>query len=346
MQAIIKIVKDLSRIRKGIPQLIFYSAIHPGSFLEVRKQVMEYKKKSPGTDEMDVVVQSGGGMPDDAYRIIRTLRNNFKTVNIIVPFWAKSAATLMALGGSKIIMDEAGELGPLDVQLGKAREDGPEYDRESALNDEHSLKRIEQRFKEMYEAMYIRLYEHKKINIPKIELSRQLLDYLAKLYEPLMKQIDPYKLGDKRRKLDIGYQYGMRILAQYHKSIDQHNARLVVDYLVNGCPDHGFVIDYELISNLLNIVKSSKEYGDEYQEKLAELSLYLIMDGPDDEVVKFIHGIDVETKIEEKGKKMPSRKSGIKIEKLSETPKFAQNGKENKQNSLIKSSPKAELGAS
>ncbi|GEP95534.1 SDH family Clp fold serine proteinase [Chitinophaga cymbidii] len=341
MEQIKKMVSLLSRVRGGIPQLIFYCPIHPGSFLQVRKAVIDLKKKSPEVEEIDVIVHSPGGMPDDAYRIIRTLRSNFKVVNIVVPFWAKSAATLMALGGSIIVMDEAGELGPLDVQLAKTREDGPEFDRESALIDEYSLKRLEQRYREVYESMYIRLYEHKKINLSKTEMSRQLLDNLAKFYEPLMKQIDPYKLGDKRRKLDIGYQYGSRILSQYHSRIDQYTNRDVVDYLVNGCPDHGYIIDYELISSKLDIVKQSKIWGEEYQSILTELSLYLVLSDAEDEVC-FIHDTKKATV---QDNNISKKKPDTKLVKSARNPKFAQNGKESKTQSRTEVNGQGEIQA-
>lgn len=223
------------------------------------------------------IIQSPGGLADDAYRIIRTLRKNFETVNIIVPFWAKSASTLLSFGGTKIVMDEFGEFGPLDAQVVKTREDSPEYDRESALNDEHSLSRIETRYKEMFEAMYIRLYEHKSINIPKNTLSEQLLANLSKFYEPLLKQIDPYKLGEKRRILDIGTQYARRILTQYHPSLDTIKIRGLVDFLINGCPDHGYIIDYDLLSKFIDFVETSDKFaGEKYAKALRDVSLGLI----------------------------------------------------------------------
>lgn len=97
---------------------------------------MAFRKLDKETQEIDVIINSGGGSPEEAYRSIRTFRNNFETVNVIIPYWAKSAATLFALGGSQIIMDEFGELGPLDMQLVKEREDSFDIESESALIDE------------------------------------------------------------------------------------------------------------------------------------------------------------------------------------------------------------------
>ena len=182
MEKVISKILELKKCRGGVPQFLFSEAVYPLSTISVRQAIMEYKKSGKDCGEIDFIIQSPGGLADEAYKIIKTLRHNFTVVNIIVPFWAKSAATLLSLGGSKIIMDEFGEFGPLDAQLGKARDDSPEIERESALNDEHSLRRIETRFKEMFETIFIRIYEHKKINIPKAELSQQLFENLSKFY--------------------------------------------------------------------------------------------------------------------------------------------------------------------
>jgi hypothetical protein len=254
-------ILELKTIRGGVPQLLFAAPVYPDFTIELRECILDYKGKGGVLDEVDFIIDSPGGLADEAYKIIRTLRANFKKVNVVVPFWAKSAATLVSLGGSTIIMDEFAEFGPLDAQLGEARDDSPEIERVSALNDEHSLRRVETRFKEMFETIFIRIYEHKKINIPKSELSKQLFENLSKFYEPLLKQIDPYKLGEKRRKLDIGSQYAFRILARYSEINDAQKIREFVDFLVDGCPDHGYVIDYDLMSKFLTTtVHLSKDF--------------------------------------------------------------------------------------
>ncbi|RXF67962.1 SDH family Clp fold serine proteinase [Arcticibacter tournemirensis] len=282
MEQIIPAIIALEKLRNGVPQFLFSHPVYPSASEQVRKEVLSFKQDNPDSQEIDVIVNSPGGLADDAYRIIRTFRKNFETVNIIVPLWAKSAATLLSLGGSRIILDEFGEFGPLDAQLAKIRDDSPEIERESALNDEHSLRRIETRFKEMFETIFIRLYEHKKINIPKAELSHQLFKNLSKFYEPLLKQIDPYKLGDKRRKLDIGGQYANRILLQFGSMKETVPVRLLVDFLVDGCPDHGYVIDYDLISQFLSNVYTPEAFaGIKYEESLTTLSNLLMNEEPD-----------------------------------------------------------------
>jgi hypothetical protein len=287
-----EIVLKLHSLRPSSAQFVFFDNIFPGSMIAVRQSIMEYKKSKPNSNEIDFIVFSPGGLADDAYRIIRTLRKNFEHVNIIIPFWAKSAATLLSLGGTKIIMDEFGEFGPLDAQLVKAREDSPEYDRESALNDEHSVSIIENRYKMMYEQMYIRLYEHKKINIAKNEVSKQLLDNLSKFFKPLLSQIDPYKLGEKKRKLDIAAQYASRILLQFGSPKDNIKARTLVNYLTYECPDHAYVIDKDVMEDFINNIYSSDTFGEDYRVVLQDLSFYLLDTGDDTDFVGFIEPVE------------------------------------------------------
>lgn len=291
MKDIIDLILKLKILRGGIPQFLFIAPIDGRSMVRVRDSVLRYKRDNPGVQEIDFILQSPGGSADDAYRIIRTLRNSFKTVNIIVPFWAKSAATLLALGGSQIIMDQFGEFGPLDAQIGKERDDSPGYNSESALNDEHSVGRLETRFKQLFSSLYDHLYKNVRIRIHKQELAKMLLENTSKFYEPLLNQIDPYRLGEKRRFLDVGASYAQRILHQFNGSLlDEQEIASVVDYLVNGCADHGYIIDFDVMNILLDskIVSKSSVFGSEYEDELSNLSGYFITIGSEIPVVSFI----------------------------------------------------------
>ncbi|XHR29398.1 MAG: hypothetical protein ACFUZC_02310 [Chthoniobacteraceae bacterium] len=271
------IVQQLADIRK-VPQLLFNQDIWPGTTMELRRTIRARQLASPGCKEIDFVINSPGGSPADAYRIIRGLRETFDTVNIVVSFWAKSAATLLALGGSKIIMNNWAEFGPIDIQVGKQRDDSPEFDYESALNDEFSLRLLESRSHELFKTMFVDLHRSKNIPIARNDLSQHLMEYLPHLFEPLLKQINPYKLGEKKRQLDISVTYANRILIQYN-SLTKDARQNLVDYLLHDCPDHGYVVDYQLISCFLSNVVAAQSIGSEYADALDELStLYMACD--------------------------------------------------------------------
>lgn len=274
MSDLLTLVHVLEEERK-VPQYLFFNAIHGKSMSTVRKDLIDFRRSGGNTKEIDFIIHSPGGSPPDAYRIIRSLRNTFEKVNVVVPFWAKSAATLLSLGANRIIMDEFGEFGPLDLQIGVEKEYGPEVEMESTLNDEYSVRRIEARSQELFYQMFVNLYSSKDVKINKNELSNQILEYLASFYEPLLSQINPYHLGRKKRLLDIGEEYAKRILLAY-TSISQEKMNYLIDYLVNRCPDHGYVIDYNILAGFLDNVVLSKTLGAKYAETLTDLATELI----------------------------------------------------------------------
>ena len=98
-EEIVKQIEKLAENRKA-HQLLFISEIRPIAAVKLRMAIDDFKKRYSDVKEIDLILSSPGGSGDDGYRIIRTLRKNFETVNIIVPFWAKSAATLISLGAS------------------------------------------------------------------------------------------------------------------------------------------------------------------------------------------------------------------------------------------------------
>jgi hypothetical protein len=72
---------------------------------------------TPG-DAVDVFIVSNGGAPEATERIVRLLREQYKSIRFIVPANAFSAATLMCFSGDEILMDFQSSLGPIDPQIG------------------------------------------------------------------------------------------------------------------------------------------------------------------------------------------------------------------------------------
>src|SRR4051812_42257722 len=66
-----------------------------------------------------LVLTTGGGSPDAGYRLARYFQSHYDYFIVLVLGYCKSAGTLIALGGTDIAMGDFGELGPLDVQVGK-----------------------------------------------------------------------------------------------------------------------------------------------------------------------------------------------------------------------------------
>jgi hypothetical protein len=68
-------------------------------------------------DEVGVMLQSPGGFAETAEAVVQLLRAKFQRVTFIVPAYAKSAATMLALSGDTLLLDEHSELGPIDPQF-------------------------------------------------------------------------------------------------------------------------------------------------------------------------------------------------------------------------------------
>lgn len=71
-----------------------------------------------GINNLDFYIETPGGSGETAEEIVRFLHKKFKgQVNFVIAGEAKSAGTLMALGGNNILMTETGSLGPIDAQV-------------------------------------------------------------------------------------------------------------------------------------------------------------------------------------------------------------------------------------
>lgn len=276
-KAILRKVNELQLLRGDVPTFVLGSGINMVTVMEVRLAL----HKVPKGDEVDIILHSPGGDPHDAYRLIRTFRERYTTVNVIVPLWAKSAATIFAFGGSRIVLHEFGELGPLDAQIRKT-EDGVDSGFSSALNVQSSLQEIENRARVGVIEMMSTISSSPDIKIGRTQLLEMVLQHSSKFYEPLMQKIDAVEIGSMARYLDVGRLYAKRILTEY-TDLDEPQLTELLDFLVYGSPDHGYVVDYGLLHPFLdNVVHASDApFGDKYYAVLDELSLLLMYQNTD-----------------------------------------------------------------
>lgn len=84
-------------------------------------------------EKIDVLLHSPGGLAEAAEAIVELIRARFTSVNFIVPNGAKSAATMLAMSGDSILMDEVSELGPIDPQMPIIQGGGVKYSPADAI---------------------------------------------------------------------------------------------------------------------------------------------------------------------------------------------------------------------
>jgi Serine dehydrogenase proteinase len=73
----------------------------------------------PANSDVDLLLHTGGGDMDAAEKIITMVRTKVGNaiLRVVVPDFAKSAGTLMALGADFVVMSDTSELGPIDPQV-------------------------------------------------------------------------------------------------------------------------------------------------------------------------------------------------------------------------------------
>jgi ATP-dependent protease ClpP protease subunit len=92
---------------------------------------------------LDLILHSPGGDPDAAEQICGYLRTQFDEIRAIVPVYAMSAATMMALSADLIVMGAHSQLGPIDPQFTINTPEGPRGASAQAIKDQFALAKEE-----------------------------------------------------------------------------------------------------------------------------------------------------------------------------------------------------------
>ncbi|MBG9603535.1 Clp protease ClpP [Cytobacillus firmus] len=72
-----------------------------------------------GNRGLDLILETPGGSGEVAEDIVRLLRSKYNDIAVIIPGWAKSAGTIMAMACDEILMEPSSALGPIDAQISR-----------------------------------------------------------------------------------------------------------------------------------------------------------------------------------------------------------------------------------
>ncbi len=87
--------------------------------MEDSEAVLRALEETPDNKDIDLVLHTPGGLVLAAVQIARAIRRRKGKTRVIVPHYAMSGGTLIALAADEIIMSPNAVLGPLDPQLGQ-----------------------------------------------------------------------------------------------------------------------------------------------------------------------------------------------------------------------------------
>ena len=83
------------------------------------ESVLRAIRETPAERNIEIILHSPGGLVIAAQQIAGALADHDGRVTAVVPHYAMSGATLIALAADEIVLDEHAALGPVDPQLGE-----------------------------------------------------------------------------------------------------------------------------------------------------------------------------------------------------------------------------------
>jgi len=169
------LIRQLEEQTKAKAALYVGNIRHPAASMNLQDAVFleNVLKQAEPIDNLDLIVNSPGGLGEAADKILHVCRQ-FCTkgrLRLIVPYFAKSAATMLAFGVDEVVMGPYSELGPTDAQV-KIVEGGVENYVSAQI------------FVDMLDSLERRIREDEKANNGVV--SQALLVQLATLNKPFV----------------------------------------------------------------------------------------------------------------------------------------------------------------
>ncbi|HEY3083614.1 MAG TPA: serine dehydrogenasease [Chloroflexota bacterium] len=97
--------------------LAFYGPLLGGTDDIIRIAVERLKQERRTRKRLALLVTTAGGFIEVVQRVVETIRHHYDHVDVVVPNYAFSAGTVLALSGDAIHMDYYARLGPIDPQV-------------------------------------------------------------------------------------------------------------------------------------------------------------------------------------------------------------------------------------
>jgi ATP-dependent protease ClpP protease subunit len=265
-----KLITDIERQRNS--KILVYVSNMTMGYPEVPR-IYNRLRKLGHVDRLDLFLVSFGGDIDAAFKIVSLCRQHCRHFSVIVPFLAKSAATLLSLGADEIVMGPISELGPIDPQI-RHPESGI-WGPAQALRD------------------FLRFVENRVMTSKEPVLTANLL-------MPIIEKLDPWILGNFERSNMVAIQYAEKLLEKYMlRGEHQDKIKEITRKLTEGYYSHGYGIDVNESKDIGLIVNETDQhlwdliwmlYGIYHQEVILDEEqhcLIEILDEIHEEIAKY-----------------------------------------------------------
>ncbi len=217
------------------------------------------REKNKLRTNCSLILTTFGGDPDAGYRLVRTIKRYYAKFILYVLGSCKSTGTLISLGADEIVMGDFGEFGPLDIQLTK----DDEMSSLSGLSYTQSIESLTEQIFKAFEHSFFALKQRSAGTITTRTAAEISSKLAVGLLSPVSAQIDPIKLGEVLRAINIAQAYGSRIAPDKEDLITK---------LIENYPSHGFVIDFQEAKDIFPNVREVNE-----NEKILESVIFHIV---------------------------------------------------------------------
>lgn len=227
-----KLLRDLEVLR-GSKVLVYfsYTPLDDNILLPLYSQLVNIGK----TERIDLFLHSYGGAVDTPYKVVTLIREFCDHFGVIVPFVAKSAASMIAIGADEIVMGPVSELGPIDPLV------------------KHPL------YKELW--IPVQAIRYCLEFIQRSVQANPEPDTAALVLSPIINKLDPWIVGDYEQAIKASKQYAYQLLSSFMFKDKPEKIEGVTKALVEGYFSHGYPIGRrEAKEELgLNIVEATGE---------------------------------------------------------------------------------------
>lgn len=168
------------------------------------------------TQKIDLLLHSYGGAVDTPYKVVALIREFCEEFGVIVPFAAKSAASMVVLGADEVVMGPISEMGPIDPLV------------------KHPV------YKDLW--VPVQAIRHCIDYLQRSIADSQEPDLVSYIITPMLNKLDPWIIGDYEKALKASHQYAEALLSRYMLKETPERVPNVTRALTEGYFSHGYPI--------------------------------------------------------------------------------------------------------
>ncbi|MDA8223170.1 peptidase [Desulfosporosinus sp.] len=206
-------IERLQELRESKVLVYFsYTPLDDSILVPLYKQLKEIGH----TKKIDLVLHSYGGAVDTPYKVVMLIREFCEEFAVIVPFVAKSAASMLALGADEVVMGPISELGPIDPLV------------------KHPI------YKDVL--VPVQAVWHCLDFFQRLIVNSSTPEVATDIAAPMLAKLDPWLIGDYEKTIKASRQYAETLLSRYMLKNSPEKVSIVTHALTEGYFSHGYPI--------------------------------------------------------------------------------------------------------